>query len=378
MGIFNFLKKKEVKVVDLSFEEAGGRLEEMKKLSRTREIEVLSRVTKMLDGFYDSVEDKLGVLESVDIESKKEYERVKLLVRQGLDKYIYSVRGLLEELRALERDEIGKFVREVGEIFIGFEKKSFKVYERATYLIGDEMMAVKNEIRKFYNGLVEIFEKEKGLIGNLNVVKDVRLKLGEIEKFEIDLREIEREIEENNVWINNERRKIRKFSEEVEETKKSSEYVSNLRLKDEVGRLEKKLGAEIVRLRGLIDFKKLVGIVHVNEREFGIVKKYRDSFVSEFSRNGEKLVDLLKGAGMMSSDIKRQVALISKLRDELVGAKKKVVVDIVVGKLEEIRKIEGRIEEMRIEDVKIRHRMKELGEKLEETKEAVVELGKCF
>jgi len=378
MGIFNFLKKKEVKVVDLSFEGVGGKLEEIEKLSRTREIEVLSRVTKMLDGFYDSVEDKLGVLESVDIESKKEYERVKLLVRQGLDKYIYSVRGLLEELRALERDEIGKFVREVGEIFIGFEKKSFKVYERATYLIGDEMMAVKNEIRKFYNGLVEIFEKEKGLIGNLNVVKDVRLKLGEIEKFEIDLREIEREIEENNVWINNERRKIRKFSEEVEETKKSSEYVSNLRLKDEVGRLEKKLGAEIVRLRGLIDFKKLVGIVHVNEREFGIVKKYRDSFVSEFSRNGEKLVDLLKGAGMMSSDIKRQVALISKLRDELVGAKKKVVVDIVVGKLEEIRKIEGRIEEMRIEDVKIRHRMKELGEKLEETKEAVVELGKCF
>jgi hypothetical protein len=376
MGIFDFFKKKSVeeKIEIGSFEDAEKVFGEKVGALKKREEEVLFEIGEKFEDFYVSVEGKLGVLEGIDIEGKKEYKRAKILVRQGLDKYVGFVRGLLKDLRGLEGGDLGKFVREVGRVFVGFERTSSKVYERATYLIGDEMMAVRNEIRKFYNGLLGTFEEEKLLIGDLKRVGDIELKLGEIERVEGKLKDFEEEIRVNDVGIGRAKGKFERLNREVGEIKDSSEYVLRLKMKEEIGVLEVGLNSEIVKLKNLVDFKKLIGIVHSSERDLRIVKGFRDSFVSEFSRGGERLLGLLEESGMRGGEIEAQVSLIGKKKEELVEKRKGVGLDVSVAKLEEIKKVEGEIEVMEIGNVKVRRRLREFGLRLEGLREGVVGL----
>jgi hypothetical protein len=384
MGMFDFFKKKPVEdkgeVESLTYKEAEKVFEERSEALKKREGEVLLEIGDRLEEFYVSVEKGLDVLEGVDLESKKEHERAKILVRQGLDKYVGFVRVLLKDLRRLDRDDLRKFVREVGGVFVGFEKGSAKFYERATYLIGDEMMAVRNEIRRFYNGLLNTFEEERGLIGNLKRVEKIELKLGEIEGIGEKLGGFEREASENDKGVDDAKNEVERLKGEVEVIRGSEEYASRLKVAEEVEGFERGFNAEIVKLKGMIDFKRLIGIVHSNERELGIVKGYRERFVLEFSRDSGRLIGILSDCSMMSSEIKEQVALVSKLKGELSEKRESVGVDVSVGKLEEVKKIEGKIEEMEIGRVKVRQRVGEFEEKLDGLKEDVVwlvrEMGK--
>ncbi len=179
MGLFGFFKKKpielEVESEEISFGDIGKWIESKDKSLKGIEDETLEKIGGMLDEFYVSLGEKLEIIEGIDIESKKEHGRVKLLVRQGLENYITSVRNLLRDLGGIDKKDLAKFVQEIGKIFVLFEKSSAKFYERATYLIGDEMAAVRNEIRRFNNELAEMFEGDGSSIKDLKRVMDVKL-----------------------------------------------------------------------------------------------------------------------------------------------------------------------------------------------------------
>jgi len=371
MGMFDFFRKKEVvreRVEIGSFGEAEKIFGERVEVLREKERVVLADVVGRLDGFYVSVEEKLKVLGGVDIESKKEYEKAKILVRQGLDKYAGLVRGLLGDLKVLEKENLVEFVGNVSRVFVGFEKGSAKVYERATYLVGDEMMSVRNEIRKFYNGLLKTFGGS--LVGDLRKCDEIRLKLDEVSGMEGKLAGLKGEVGLNEDVVGKLKEGVVGLKGEVEEVKRSEEYAGYLRVRGEVGVLSGRIEREILKLKGMIDFKRLVGIVHSNERELSVVKKFRDGFVSEFALGGGKLIKILEGCGMMSSEIEGQVSLIGKLREELGGLD--VGDDVVALKLGEIEKIEGEIEVKMVEGVKVRSRVKEVGLRLEEFKGEVL------
>ncbi len=378
MGIFDFLKNKNVvesgEVADLFFGNVREKLDERSNVLVKNEAEVLREIKKGFDDFYVFVEEKLAILEGVDIESKKEHERVKLLVRQGLDKYVDFVRGLLKDLKALEKNDLDVFSREVSEVFDVFEMRSYKVYDRATYLIGDEMSSVRSGIRKFRADLIKVLKKNKKLIENLEVVRSVELKLSEVEKVEADLKNFRRGIEENNVKIDDGKKKIRELEVEVEVIKKGSEYILNLERREGIEIFWARLDDEITKLRGLIDFKKLASVVHGNQKEFEFVKNYRDFFVLEFSRDGGSgIIELFKSLNMRVVEIEAQIFLIKKMKRELDEESKIVVEDSTISKLEEVKKISEKIKELEIDNVRIGGRLKEFGLKLEGLKVEVVE-----
>jgi len=379
MGIFDFFKgKKQVEQVSeiekISFEDIGKWLEDKSKDLRKDELGALEKVGGKLELFYVSLEEKLKILEDVDIESKKEYGRAKLLVRQGLDKYIDFVYTLLKDLKALKRKNLDEFFREVGETFVHFEKMSAKVYERATYLVGDEMAAVRNEIRRFYNELMEMFEGEDSSIKDLMKIRNIKIGLSEFEGFREKIVEVGEGFEEKDLRIEKAEKKVEKLMEDVEKIKNSSEYVSNLKMIEEIEILRKGLDREIVRLKDLVDFKKLTNIIHSNERELKIVKDYRAHFVSEFSRDGGKLLDLLGESNMKSVEIEAQVSLIGKKKSELDEKCGEIGLDSTIAKLEGVKKIEDEIDGMKTENVKVKRRLEEFDLKLKSLKNEVVRL----
>ena len=378
MGLFDFFKgkvKEDIEVERVSFGDIGKWLKGRGKNLSGDEQNTLVNIGVQLDEFYVSLGEKLEVLEGIDVESRKEHERVKILVRQGLDKYIDSVRTLLKDLKALRGDDLGKFAQEISRTFVLFEKKSARTYERATYLVGDEMMVVRNEIRRFYNGLVEMFKGDESSIKELRRIRNIEMKLDEVEKIGNNVEEVEGELGMNGSKIGKGRGRIVELMGEVEKIKNSSEYILNLKTEKEIGVLRDGLENEIVKLKDLVDFKKLTNIVHSNERELKIVKDYKDHFVSEFSRDGGKrLLGLLEGSNMKSGEIEAQVVLIKKKNAELEEKRKSVGLDSTIIKLGEVKRIEDEIDGMETEKVKIKRRLEEIDLNLKGLKNEVVKM----
>ena len=376
MGIFDFFKSKKPaeQPEKISFENTGKWLEDKDKSLRENENKTISKIVEKLDEFYVSLEEKLKILEGVDVEAKKEHGRIKLLVNQGLEKYINSVNVLPKDLKAIKKENLEKFVSEISRIFLFFEKTSYKFYERATYLVGEEIAAVRNEIRRFYNGLMEMFEDDS-LIKNLKKVMEVRNKLNDFEKIERNIKEFERDIETNNLKVEKAKKKVEKLMKGIENIKNSSEYASNLKTGEEIKALKVGLDKEVIKLKNIIDFKKLTGIVHTNEREFGIVKSHNSNFSSEFYQDsGKRILKLLEDSNMKSAIIDSQVSLIEKKNFELDELSGRAESDSTIEKLNEVRKIEIEIDGIETEKVRAKRRLAEFGLKLKRLKNEVTRL----
>jgi len=405
MGMFSFFrggKPVEAESKSVAFDDVGEWLEGKDKVLRNEEKVIFVGIGERLDAFYDSVEERLGVLGGIDIEGKKENERAKILVRQGLDKYVNSVRVLLKELGKIssplaegfdlknrkgsdsknpERFSfaggLGEFAEEISVMFARFEKTSAKFYGRANYLIGDEMAAVRNEIRRFYNGLVETFEGV--LIGDLKKVGDVRVKLDEYVLVEKAVEDVEGEIVVRDRKIVEAGDRVEELERDVEDMKGSSDYISGIEAREEVVRLRAGIDKEIGRLKELIDFKRLTNLVHSNEGELKIVKDYRAHFVEEFSKdNGARLFGLMEGTKMRSAEIVAKVELIERLGVELAEKRGCVGVDYTVGKLKEIERVGDERESVELENVKSGRRLDELRLKLKGLRNEALKLVSEF
>jgi len=380
MGMFSFFrggKPVEAESKSVAFDDVGEWLEGKDKVLRNEEKVIFVGIGERLDAFYDSVEERLGVLGGIDIEGKKENERAKILVRQGLDKYIISVRVLLKDLEKIERNNLEDFAKDIVEVFARFEKTSAKFYGRANYLVGDEMAAVRNEIRRFYNGLVETFEGV--LIGDLKKVGDVRVKLDEYVLVEKAVEDVEGEIVVRDRKIVEAGDRVEELERDVEDMKGSSDYISGIEAREEVVRLRAGIDKEIGRLKELIDFKRLTNLVHSNEGELKIVKDYRAHFVEEFSKdNGARLFGLMEGTKMRSAEIVAKVELIERLGVELAEKRGCVGVDYTVGKLKEIERVGDERESVELENVKSGRRLDELRLKLKGLRNEALKLVSEF
>ena len=382
MGIFDFLRNKktiktEAEIEAVAFGNIGNWIQKKEENLLKDEAETLGNIGKKSEDFYVFINEKLEVLEGVDIESKKEHGRAKILVRQGLDKYINSVRILLKELNDVDKNNLEKFSVKVGEMFVRFEKTSMKFYERATYLVGDEMVVVRNEIRKFYNGLVKTFEESS--IGDLKRIEIIKSKLGEFERVERDFDEIEKEIAANDLKIDKAKVLVKKIEGEVEDIRNSSEYVSGMNAREEIVRLRAGLDREIGRLKELIDFKRLTNLVHSNERELEIVKDYKAHFVSEFSKdNGDRLFALMAGTKMKSDEIRARLELIGGKQKEFDEKVESIGIDYTVKKLDEVKMLNESIENIELESIKNNRRLENLNLELKGLRNEVIGLVEYF
>jgi hypothetical protein len=252
MGMFDWVRKKKVspKVErrDIAFGDIGKWIDSCGGDLGEHEKELLAAIKEKLDGFHVSLGEKLDVLKAIDIEAKNEHGRAKVLVRQGLDKYVNFVHILLKELGNIKMKDLDKVIKKIGDEFANFEKNSAKGYERATYLVGDEMGAVRNEVRGFYNGLVKMFDGDKSSIRDLNRLGNVRLKMKEFKDGEKSAGDIKKEIEMKSRDIGKAKARVEELNSEVEKIRLSSEYVANVKMGESIKVLRVNIESEISSL----------------------------------------------------------------------------------------------------------------------------------
>ena len=156
MAWFNLFKKKqqstEIKEekAQISFKDLKQKLEEQES-KESDEIKTLKiQVNEKVLEFINKLKSNILVLREINLDKKRENEKLKLVVLENLNFYIQSLEKLVENLININPEE-KDYLDSLSNIINNFTKNSTNYFEKATILIGDELGHTKLMIKTFVN-----------------------------------------------------------------------------------------------------------------------------------------------------------------------------------------------------------------------------------
>ncbi|MFH1608280.1 MAG: hypothetical protein ABIA78_04055 [archaeon] len=364
MGFFNFFKKigngkaiDKIVIEKLSFSEIENWIENKSKENNLREREILSMIGQMINNLVKELEEKIVILENFDVEAKKEKDQIKNIVMDSRERYVESVQDLIERLNNLEELELERFIEKINIIFLGFNKSSFKNYERATILIGNEIASIKKSLQVFSKDLLRVYEESKPLLDSFKNLLIVKEKLDLINIVDKTLDRIIKEKLNLDKKINEREEESKTLKRNLGEIKTSQNYLENLDKQKKIKFLREESKNNLLELKQLLDFKALASFFHINPEQMRIVKNYREDFQINFEQdNGKVIVRLLEEAGLNNKIILEKIEQIRSQIGEIARQEENLQKD-------EAQKISFRIDEIgfevnhfKIEKVKIEKR----------------------
>jgi hypothetical protein len=379
MGFIDFLKKlieknrieeSERETENVAFDEVGDWVENKEKEIKDKEKEVFVLIKDRAALFVKGLDEKVRVLENIDIESKKVEERIKLIVRGNLNKYIDHVKSLIENIDNLKEKEkeekeekpgekeekeekLEKFIIRINKIFSDFDKKSYMSYQKATFLIGKEMGDIKKGIIDFSKYLTKTFDKNKDIIDSSKIISFIKLKLKQIDVNNKTIDRADERIKFLDKKTKDINEKIKKILEEIEKIKRSESYVENLKKQEEIKSDEKELEREIYKLKEMIDFKILGNIFHVDGKKMNIIKSHKEGFQTAFQKDGGvNILRLLDEAELNNEAISAKIKQLNDKKEEIIKNKATIKKNEIEDLLAEIKNIKLEIEKLNNEKAK--------------------------
>lgn len=379
MGIFSFLKfikKKKVKEIipkKLAFSEIESWLEQKNKETEIKEKQILSFVKGKIENFNSDLRTKIITLKEFDVESKKSEVRIKAIVNDSREGYIDAVENLITNLENIKEIKFSDFVKKIDKIFFDFSKASFKNYERATILIGNEMANIKKTFKSFSKELLEIFDNNKNISELFATIEFIKSKLNSLNSIKKNMIEISETIKSLNEKIIQKEKENQELSNEIQAIKQSEDYKNMLKKKEKINTLKQESKDNIFALKQLINFKALANFFHINEEQMSILKKHKENFYTNFEKdNGKNIMDLLDESKLNTLLILEKVNLIKAKKQEIANYKKEIKKDNIQELSYKIKEILEEVDNLKIEKIKEEKRY----EKLRANKDELINLLK--
>ena len=385
MGIFDFFRKivkenraEEIVKEKLAFSGIEDWIENKIKENELKEKEILVIIRGKIKEFTRELREKIVILESVDVEAKKEKDDIKGIVNNSRKDYIKSAENFLENLNNLKMNEFEESMKKINKIFLDFNKSSYKNYERATILIGKEMGSIKKGLKVFSKELIRTFDESKEIIDSFKRTSLVKLKLDMIPFINRTLGKISETILSLNEKIKGKEEENKKLFEEIEKIKKSPNYLERLRTQKKIESLKEELKNDIFRLKQLLDFKALANFFHIFEEQMDILKNHKEDFQTNFQKdNGKMIIDLLDESKLNNNTILEKVNLIRTKIEETSNYEREIKEDETLELYSQIKGVVMEIDNLKIEKVKEEKR----DEKIKANKKELIdslkqELGK--
>jgi len=371
----NFFKKKKIQKPKPERERVNSDKIESWLDKKTGELveeerKVFVLIEKEINSFIMEVDKKTKILQAIDIESKKVEERAKIIVRQGLNEYLNFVEIFKKELVNIEKQKLNQFIKKIDKVFSSFDKRSYIFYQRANYLIGDELVALKQEINNLSTYFTGLFDKNKKISQSSDIISSTKSKLTRLDETSIALDKINLEIKSLNKKTSENEEKGVKILYKIKKIKVSKNYLENIKREDEIKLTEKQLEENILELKSLIDFKKLANTFHSDAKKMKRIKNYRDDFQKNFTKNkGKGILSLINEAELDDSSISNKIKQIKESESKISKNKKLIKKDEVKELLKEAEKIKSELESLTAEKVKYTKR----SEKIKENRKKVLE-----
>ena len=320
MSIFGFLKKKkEINEKEIvSKDELSEWLLTKKRQHQEKEKEFFNLVKEIISQLVSELESEISILEDFNFESKKVDLRIKLIVKENLRNYIGYMEKMIVRLNEIDKRE--NLVEKINVIFEDFNKKTRINYEKVTFIIGKEMRATKESIKKFFKDLELILKSNKEIFKEFGIVKSVEgeiEKLGEIEENKSEVSQI---LKESFEKINDLKKSLENKENEIKEIKKSARFLEEIKKKDKFDLKNKALQGIVRELKDAIDFKTLSNFYHKFENDMNLVKQYKDDFQQILERDGiQKLESLLAESKLINENILELINKIKRVVAEIEG-----------------------------------------------------------
>lgn len=385
MGLIRFLwgiigkkkiqKNKDSDLKEVSFDELKNQIEEKELELNIRERGIISSIKNLFSETLNELADKITILEEIDINSKKAETKLKLIVKENLIQYVSNIRELTKKLSNLQEKSLEELIEKYNRIFLDFDKRSYSNYEKATILIGREIAEVKEIIRKRYNSLKDIFEKNQNIIFSLNLISILKNSLKDTNKLEVFVSELNSKIELLNKKAKEIQEKNTKLLLKIEETKKSKNYLENLKKKKEIESLRKELEREIYLLKDKIDFKALGREFHTDGDKMESIRYCKENFLKCFGNETEfkKIINLISEAKLSNEEISKEITSLKNKKAEISKIENTLKKDPAEDLLSEIEKNNSEIEVVNIEKEKMLKNITRIEEKIITLKEGIAQ-----
>lgn len=360
---------------EVSFNEFENQIEDKKLELESKERNIISSIKNLFSETLNELADKITILEEIDINSKKAETKLKLIVKENLIQYVSNIRELTKKLSNLQEKSLEELIEKCNRIFLDFDKRSYSNYEKATILIGREIAEVKEIIRKRYNSLKDIFEKNQNIIFSLNLISILKNSLKDTNQLEIFVSELNSKIELLNKKAKEIQEKNTKLLLKIEETKKSKNYLENLKKKKEIESLRKELEREIYLLKDKIDFKALGREFHADGDKMESIRYCKENFLKCFYNEAEfrKIINLISEAKLSKEEISKEITSLKNKKAEISKIENTLKKDPTEDLLSEIEKNNPEIEVINIEKEKMLKNITRIEEKIITLKEGIAQ-----
>ncbi len=368
MGIFDFLKKlgktekvEEIVVERLAFSEIENWIKGKIRENEVKERKILVEIEQAIQDFTKEIKEKLTVLEMFDVDSKKEKDNIKGIVKNSRIEYVESVENFLEKLNNLNMNKLEKTMKKINKIFFDFNKSSFKNYERATILIGKEMATIKQGVRDFSKNLLKTYEENKNIVDFFKTILQIQLKHQEISAIDNTLNKIVKEKVPLNKKISDKEEENKVLKQNLEEIKNSQDYLDFLNSQERAESLKLESREHILDLKQFLDFKALANFFHINPEQMKIVQNHKEDFYSYFIKdNGKSILILLDESKLNNDKILEKITNIHSKLEEIKNHEQDIKEDKTLELHPQIKEITIEIDNLKIERAKEEKRHEKL------------------
>jgi len=280
MGLFGFFSKKKVSEVrEITFDEAVKIIGDESESGRRELKGVMRDLNGKVEDFVVRLRERVGILDRIDLKDKRESERIKILTLQGLKEYVVWLGRFADSLEKIGEEDVRSYIGEVELAISNFLRNSRGKLQRATILIGEDIVVTENLVKDFSREINRVIRDNVGALSKVDWA--VRL----------------RELEDSIVKVLGDRKRIKNFLGELEE-KASGAFADKLEVEKELKDLNESeefkdwkkkregvdlemviLRKEIERIKRAVDLKALLKKFHGVKGRWELIKSYRENFL---------------------------------------------------------------------------------------------------
>jgi hypothetical protein len=285
------------KKLELNFEEIPEKIKNKKSYLSDKEISLNEEINSIISDFELKIKEIMPHLMQVDISKKKEIDKVKFLVRENFDLYVFYLNKLLSDLDSIKKDNSAPKMNKVFNTLNNFNKISAMPYEKATYLIGNELGQANDNVKDFYKKIKSILEKNKSVFEELELTNKISQLFDDLNKLNLYEKEISSSISFMNSQLEKNKQEIRNYNSNIEKIKSSEQYKTDLEIKESYLKELQKTESALSAIKQKIDFKLLAKHFHFNKKNHELIQAYNSNFKSTLKEDSElKLIEFVLSA----------------------------------------------------------------------------------
>ena len=267
----------------------------------TTELEVLDKkiqtirekVRQSVLDLISELREEIAILQQINLEDKKEQERIKIIVQENLKTYCSYLNKLTEDLEKLLVDK--DYFANIFSLLDSFKIKSNLSFSKSTILIGKELNQVKDSFKEFTKEFQEILNANKDLIEREKFLYELNGLLLEFEQTKdilsnLAISQLEKDLEE----INSKKSEIEKS---LIELTNNSVYQATIAAKEQNKQERINLSKENLSVKQEIDLKLLSKHFHGDIKKSNLIKGYIENFSKALSEDENlEIISLIQEA----------------------------------------------------------------------------------